>query len=456
MDFSKTIAAVSTPRGVGGIAIIRMSGKDAVAICDKVYKGKQKLCDVKSHTINYGHIIDENQKPLDEVMVSVMRAPHTYTKEDVVEINCHGSVFGAEKILEILLKNGAYLAEAGEFTKRAFLNGRIDLCEAEAVIDIINSKTDLAHTVSVNQLGGALSEKINEIRNDLLSLIANLCASLDFPEEGLEPLSQEEFFDLLKNAAKKTENLIAGANNGKVIRDGISTAIVGKPNVGKSSLLNLMCGDERAIVTEIEGTTRDLIEEYVSIGDVTLKLCDTAGIRQTGDVIEAMGVEKSKKLISDSQLVIFMLDSSRSEDENDREIANLLKGKNTIVLLNKTDKAKNDSMQKFASGFENVIEFSVTEKKGVKTLFDMIKKMFNLGEIINDFGAAVINERHKEALIKAYESLKSAVETVEGGLPVDMTSVDIENAISHLGEITGLTVSEEIVDRIFHEFCVGK
>ena len=330
------------------------------------------------------------------------------------------------------------------------------MCEAEAVIDIINSKTDLAHTVSVNQLGGALSEKINEIRNDLLSLIANLCASLDFPEEGLEPLSQEEFFDLLKNAAKKTKSLIAGANNGKVIRDGISTAIVGKPNVGKSSLLNLMCGDERAIVTEIEGTTRDLIEEYVSIGDVALKLCDTAGIRQTGDVIEAMGVEKSKKLISDSQLVIFMLDSSRSEDENDRKIANLLKGKNTIVLLNKTDKAKNDSMQKFASGFENVIEFSVTEKKGVKTLFDMIKKMFNLGEIINDFGAAVINERHKEALIKAYESLKSAVETVEGGLPVDMTSVDIENAISHLGEITGLTVSEEIVDRIFHEFCVGK
>lgn len=456
MDLARTIAAISTPRGRGGIAIIRVSGNDAVSICDKLFKGKKRLCSVNSHTINYGHFTDENGFIIDEVMVSVMRAPNTYTKEDIVEINCHGSIYGAQKILETVLRSGAFLAEAGEFTKRAFLNGRIDLCEAEAVIDIINSKTDFAHTSSVNQLGGALSEKINDIRNDLLKLISNLQAALDFPEEGLEPLTDDEYFEILKDTQKKTEKLIKEADRGKIIRDGIETVIVGKPNVGKSSLLNLLAGDERAIVTEIEGTTRDAIEEYVNIGDIALKVTDTAGIRETGDIVEAMGVERSKKLVRSAELVIFMLDATKKTDRNDEEIAEFVKDKKTIVLINKTDKKTDSSVYDIAEEFDNVIEFSVNEEKGVDELFSLIKKMFELGDLDLESADAVINMRHREALYKASDSIKSAVCAIESGMPVDMTSVDIENAISSLGEITGLTVGEEIVDRIFHEFCVGK
>jgi len=453
---SKTIAAISTPNGVGGIAIIRMSGKDAIEICDKVYKGRNKLSDVKSHTINYGFIVDETGKKVDEVLVSVMRAPRTYTTEDIIEINCHGSTFGARKILELLIKNGASYAQAGEFTKRAFLNGRIDLAKAEAVIDIINSKTNIAHTTGVNQLGGALSEKINGIRNNLLKCISNLQAALDFPEEGLEPLSDEQYFEILEDAKKDIEILIKTADKGKIIRDGINTVIVGKPNVGKSSLLNLLSGEERAIVTEIEGTTRDAIEEYVNIGDITLKITDTAGIRQTGDTVENMGVEKSRKLVSEASLVIFMLDATKEVDENDLEIKELIKDKTTIVLINKSEEKVNESVRKIAENFENVIEFSVKKEKGVDEFSNLIKKLFDMGNLDDISSGAVINIRHKEALFAASKSVKSAIDAINMGLPVDMTSVDIENAIASLGTVTGLTIGEEVVDRIFHEFCVGK
>lgn len=456
MNTERTIAAISTPNGTGGIAVIRMSGNKAIDICDAVFSGKKSLKDVKSHTINYGYIVDNDGTKIDEVLVSVMRAPKTYTTEDIIEINCHGSIYGARKILELLIKNGASYAEKGEFTKRAFLNGRIDLCKAEAVIDIINSKTGFAHTASVNQLGGALSEKINGVRDDLLKLIVNLQAALDFPDEGLEPLSDEEYFDTLKNAYEKIKKLIATADKGKIIREGIETVIVGKPNVGKSSLLNLLAGDERAIVTEIEGTTRDAIEEYINIGDVALKITDTAGIRETCDVVENMGVEKSKNLIESASLVIFMLDALKDIDENDKEIAKLVKDKNTIVLINKSEQKVNETVKNIAEDFENVIEFSVKEEKGVDKLTSLVKEMFDMGSLSDISNDAVINMRHKEALYSAQKSVESAIDAIENGLPVDMTGVDIEDAISSLGIITGLTVGEEIVDAIFHEFCVGK
>ncbi len=456
MDFNNTIAAISTPMGVGGIAIVRMSGESSIEIADKIFKGKRKLSNVSSHTIHYGNICDDLGNVIDEVMVSVMKAPNTYTREDVVEINCHGSVYGARRVLEELLKNGASLATGGEFTKRAFLNGRIDLSSAEAVIDIINSKTSRAHTLGVNQLGGRLSRKIDEIRNDLLSLTAHLQALLDFPEEGLEPFEENEYYDILTSVRQKICTLIDTADKGKIIRDGIETVIAGKPNVGKSSLLNLLSGTDRAIVTDIEGTTRDSIEEYVYMEDVALKVIDTAGIRNTGDRVEKIGVEKSKSLIESASLVIFVLDALTPPDENDMIIRDLVKDKKTIVLINKSEGKITPGIKDIVKGFQYVIEFSVKEEKGVKELGDIIKKLFDLGELDGENNDAIINMRHKEALFKAKESVSSAINTLDMGLSADMTFIDVENAISSLGEITGITVSEEIVDSIFHKFCVGK
>lgn len=456
MNFDSTIAAISTPLGTGGIAIVRMSGDKSIEIADKLFRGKKSLLDVKSHTIHYGNIVSLDGAVIDEVMVSVMRAPNTYTKEDVVEINCHGSVYGARRVLEELIKSGASLAEGGEFTKRAFLNGRIDLTKAEAVIDIINSKTSSAHTLGVNQLGGVLSHKINEIRENLLSLTSHLQALLDFPEEGLEPFGEDEYYDILKNTEKNISQLIETSDKGRIIRDGIETVICGKPNVGKSSLLNLLSGIDRAIVTEIEGTTRDSIEEYVYMDDVALKVIDTAGIRETGDTVEKIGVEKSKKLIEGASLVIFILDALTPPDENDILIGDLVSDKKTIVLINKSEKDINSDTKKFSEKFENVIEFSVKEEKGVRELGDKIKTLFELGELESDNAEAIINMRHKEALFKAQKAVMGAIDTLDMGMSPDMTFIDVENAISYLGEITGLTVSEEIVDGIFHKFCVGK
>ena len=456
MNFDSTIAAISTPLGVGGIAIVRMSGDKAIEIADRLFKGKKSLLEVKTHTIHYGNMVSADGNVIDEVMVSVMKAPNTYTREDVVEINCHGSVYGARKVLEELIKAGATLAEGGEFTKRAFLNGRIDLTKAEAVIDIINSKTSSAHTLGVNQLGGHLSQKINEIRESLLSLTSHLQALLDFPEEGLEPFEENEYYDILKSTDEKISQLIKTSDKGRIIRDGIETVICGKPNVGKSSLLNLLSGTERAIVTEIEGTTRDSIEEYVYMEDVALKVIDTAGIRETGDTVEKIGVEKSKALIESASLVIFLLDALNPPDKNDILIRDLVRDKKTIVLINKSENDINEETKKFSNEFENVIEFSVKEEKGVSELGQTIKRLFELGELDGDNAEAIINMRHKEALFKAQKSVKGAIETLDMGMSADMTFIDVENAISALGEITGLTVSEEIVDGIFHKFCVGK
>ncbi len=458
MITDNTIAAISTPNGEGGISIIRISGSDAIAVADKIFesaKGK-RLAKCKSHTINYGFIKDASGNVVDEVLVSVMKAPNTYTCEDVVEINCHGGIVSTKTILELVINNGACLAAPGEFTKRAFINGRIDLSQAESVIDIINSKTNLIHTVAVNQLGGKLSREIDEIRQKLLKLLAHIQVLIDYADEDLEPLSDEEFADVLQSACDHIQKLRKTADSGRLLKSGILTAIVGKPNVGKSSLLNLLSGEERAIVTEYEGTTRDAIEEYINLGDVALRIADTAGIRQTDDVVESIGVDKSKKYIADADLVLFVLDGKRALDQNDEFIINELGGKNVIAIINKTEQGCVFDENIIKQKFPDTIMFSVHTQKGVQELSDCVKKVFDMGSITDSSTAVITNMRHKEALIRAGEFAASALGALKGGIPCDMISIDIQNAISALGEITGVTVAEEVVDKIFHDFCLGK
>ena len=458
MITDNTIAAISTPNGEGGISIIRISGKDAIAVADKIFvsaKGK-KLSDCKSHTINYGFIKDEKNNTVDEVLVSVMKAPNTYTKEDIIEINCHGGIVSTKIILELVIRSGAHLASPGEFTKRAFLNGRIDLSQAESVIDIINSKTNLIHNVAVNQLEGRLSVEINTIRQKLLKLLAHIQVLIDYADEDLEPLSDAEFQQILSDALSDIQKLSSTADSGRLLKSGILTAIVGKPNVGKSSLLNLLSGEDRAIVTEYEGTTRDAIEEYINLGDVALRVADTAGIRDTDDVVESIGVDISKKYLNDADLVLFVIDGKRQLDKNDEYIINRLDGKNVIAIINKTEDGCAFDETIIKSKFKNTIMFSVHEKKGVSELSDCVKQIFNMGKICDTSGTVITNIRHKQALIRAGEYAGCALDALKNAIPCDMISIDIQNAISSLGEITGLTVAEEVVDKIFHDFCLGK
>lgn len=457
MNLFSTIAAISTPYGTGGISIIRISGSRALEIADKVFKAssKKKLAEVPSHTIHHGHIVSSEGKVLDEVLASVMLSPRTYTGEDTVELNCHGGLFTTKRILEEVLKAGAENASRGEFTKRAFLNGKTDLARAEAVIDLINSKTNLEQSISVNHLGGRLSEKINSLRERLLALIAHVQVLIDYPDEELEPLSDDEFMNELSSIKLEASKLLATSEAGSLIKNGIKTAIVGKPNVGKSSLLNLLSGEEKAIVTDIEGTTRDAIEECVSLGGISLNLADTAGIRETDDKIEAIGVKRSKEYIEKSKLIIFVTDSVSGIDENDIEIIESLKDKKCIALINKCDKAKPKDDSILKANFERIIPFSAKTSEGLKELEETIKEMFEIGEIENN-SDIITNARHKDALIKAEAALSSAIASSQMGISADTLFIDIEDAISALGEIVGLTVSEEVVDRIFHSFCVGK
>lgn len=458
MNTEDTIAAVSTPPGVGGIAVIRISGATAVTIADKLFQSSRgrSLVNAETHTIHHGYIVDGNGKVIDEVLASVMLAPNTYTKENVVEISCHGGMMSARAILSAVLDAGARSALPGEFTKRAFLNGRIDLCEAESVIDIINSKTSTEQAVGVNQLRGHLSKSINDIRNNLLELISHLQVLIDFADEDLEPMSDEEYLNGLKKSYEDITALLNSAVKGKIIKSGIKTAIIGKPNVGKSSLLNLLCGDDRAIVTDIEGTTRDAIEECVMLGRVMLDITDTAGIRNTVDAIESIGVEKSKSVMKDAELVIYMTDAQKKLDENDKFIIDSLKGKNTIVLINKYELKKEVDEEYLRKMHMHVIPFSVKEKIGLAELAEQIENMFDMGTINEDSDSVITNIRHSDALRKARNALEGAINAIENGMPLNMTFIDIEDAISALGEITGQTVGEEIIDRIFHNFCVGK
>ncbi len=450
----RTIAAVATPSGVGAIAVIRISGAEAVKIADKVFKGKGRLEEAESHTIHYGFIIDANGDKADEVLVSVMRAPRTFTREDVVEISTHGGVVASRRVLDIVIAAGAYPAAPGEFTKRAFLNGRIDLSQAEAVIDIINSENELMMRNAVSQLGGALSERINGVRERLVELAAAMQVIIDYPDEDLEDVTIDDIKAVSAQCAENIEKLLSTADSGRIIKDGVLTAIVGKPNVGKSSLLNVLAAEERAIVTDIAGTTRDVIEEYVNLNGVPLRLLDTAGIRATDDVVEKIGVEKSKKCIEQADLVIVMLDAASDFEEIDSELLKETQGKKRIVLINKTDIGNN-----FYDGYveaDDVIQISAEKNEGLEKLAERISEIYRLGELTKNSGAVITNMRHKSALIKAKEALKRAVCAIEGGMPSDIVSIDINEAIELLGEIVGATVSEDIVDAIFHNFCVGK
>ena len=442
----RTIAALSTPQGVGGIAVIRISGNDAIAVCDKIFKGSKKLADCESHTINYGHIVS-GDKVIDEVLVSVMRAPRTYTREDVVEISTHGGAVASKLVLEALIKAGAYPAEPGEFTKRAFLNGRIDLSQAEGIIDIINSRTAMEERNALSQAGGGLSKEIDTMRASLVNLAARMQVAIDYPDEDLEDVTLDEIGELINENIRKTDKLLSTADSGRVLKNGIKTAIVGKPNVGKSSLLNCMAKTDRAIVTDIAGTTRDVIEEFVNFDGVPLVLLDTAGIHETEDVVEKIGVERSKKAIEEAELVILMFDLSRNLDDEDDELLKLTEGKKRIIVANKSDiKAVN---------FENAIEISVKTGNGIDKLSGEIRNLYSLGELETG-GIVVTNLRHISSLTRVKETLERACDAVENGLPQDLAALDIYVAIDILGEITGDTVSESIVSEIFHNFCVGK
>ena len=445
----RTIAAVATPQGTGGISVIRISGTDAVAIADKVFSGKS-LCDAPSHTIHYGFIKNAGGEKVDEVLVSLMRAPKTFTREDTVEISCHGGTVTTHAVLKCVIEAGAYMAEPGEFTKRAFLNGRIDLSQAEAVIDIINAKNELSQRNAMSQLGGALSKEIKAVRDTLVHLCAEMQVIIDYPDEDLEDVTEDDIKNVCCDCRDRISRLIETSDNGRMMRDGIRTAIVGKP-----SILNCLAQDERAIVTDIAGTTRDVIEESVTIKGIPLILSDTAGIRETDDVVEKIGVTKSRQYLDSADLVIVVIDSSTGMDKEDMEVLDATKDKTRIILLNKSDLSANVTADRFDEK-DTVIEISAKTGDGTDKLADAIEKLCKLDEIESENGRIITNMRHKTALIGARDALTRVAEALDNGMPCDIVSIDIAGAMDSLGEITGETVSESVVADIFHNFCVGK
>lgn len=455
------IAAISTPIGSGGIGIVRISGSRSVGIADKIFVSAEgrKLCDKKSHTITYGHIVNpKTGETLDEVLVMLMLSPRTYTKENIVEINCHGGLLVTKKVLELVLNNGARLAEPGEFTKRAFLNGRIDLSQAEAVMDIIDSKTELSRKTAMNQLEGSIKQKVHGLREEILDMIAAIEAAIDYPEHDVEEETYSQMhkrITLLKSEIKK---LIESADMGRIIREGVEAVILGKPNVGKSSLLNLLLMEERAIVTDIPGTTRDTVEEYMNLGGIPVKIVDTAGIRETGDKVEKIGVEKSRKCAEAADIIFMMLDASCPLSDEDMEILDFIKGRKAVILANKTDIDINidvDALCKYTDA-ENIIYISVKEGSGIEKLTERFKDMFLGGDVAAKESVLISNARHKNMLEKSMEALDRAIATIESGMPEDFISMDLQDALTALGEITGDSVDDEIIDRIFTRFCLGK
>lgn len=452
-----TIAAISTPRGEGGIGIVRISGNDSFTILDKIFKSKskKKTSDLRTYSINYGHIYD-GKKLIDEVLVSVMKSPTTYTKEDIVEINCHGGYVVTQKILELVLEKGAKIAEPGEFTRRAFLNGRLDLTQAESVIDIIHGKTEKSVSLSLNQLRGDLKEKIHSLKKLLLDVAAHVNVVLDYPEEGIDDPIPLNLIENLNKVINETNVLISSYDKGKMIKEGIKTAIVGKPNVGKSSLLNSVLREERAIVTRVAGTTRDTIEEIINIKGIPLIMVDTAGIRDTEDEVENIGVQKSKTLIKESDLVLFVLDSSKVLSKEDMEIYQTIENKKVIGILNKIDQNKKIDISKL-SRIKEWIEISALEKIGIENLEDKIYNYVISGEIEDSSEKLTItNIRHKSALEKTKQSIENIFETIDMGYPMDLIAVDLNDAIDSLSEVTGEISTEDLLDHVFSNFCVGK
>ena len=454
-----TIAAIATAMTASGIGIIRISGEEAFVIVDRIYKGKKKekkLSNEKSQTIHYGYIMD-GEETIDEVLVLLMRGPHSYTGEDTVEIDCHGGVYVMKRILETVIKYGARPAEPGEFTKRAFLNGRLDLSQAEAVIDVIQSKNEYALKSSVSQLKGSVLEKISEIRKEILYHTAFIETALDDPEH----ISIDGYGEKLQGTVEKLQGairrLLESADNGRIIKEGIQTVIVGKPNAGKSSLLNVLAGKERAIVTDIEGTTRDILEENIQINGISLNIIDTAGIRDTEDIVEKIGVDKAKDYAKDADLIIYVVDASRALDENDEQILEMIREKQALILLNKSDLdtvITKELLQKYTE--KPMIEISAKQEHGIEKVEHALKEMFFEGKVSFNDEVYITNIRQKTALQNAYDSLEKVIGSIENNMPEDFYSIDLMDAYEALGSITGETIGEDLVNEIFSKFCMGK
>ena len=459
MFIDDTIAAIATAPGEGGIGIIRISGSNSLKVAEEIFKAVsgKKISEYNSRTLVYGNIFDD-EKRIDEVLVAYMKGPNSYTGEDVIEINCHGGFISVKKILELILTKDVRLAEAGEFTKRAFLNGRIDLSQAEAVIDVIKSKTDKAQEVAQNQLEGSLANKIKSLRLKVTEVLAQLEVSIDFSDEDVEDVTYKEIEDKSLALRDEIKKLYDSAESGKILRDGLKTVIIGKPNVGKSSLLNSILGENRAIVTEIAGTTRDVIEEFVNIKGIPLKIVDTAGIRETEDIVEKIGVQKSKESIDSADLVIIVLDSSKPLTDEDLEILENARSKKTIVLLNKIDleQAIDQTVIEEIVGKDNIIKISALKNEGIEQIHDKIEAMVFAGDVKSSSSVVITNSRHKDALFKAYNSINDAIAGIDQRLPYDFIEVDFKNIWDYLGYINGDTVQEDLLDTIFSNFCIGK
>lgn len=459
----ETIAAISTAIGNGGIGIIRMSGKESFEILQKIFRNNKNekidLNKIKGYTIQYGTIVDaKTNEKIDEVLVSFFKNPKSYTREDMCEINSHGGMVVEKQILEQCLKNGAILAEPGEFTKRAFLNGRIDLSQAESIMDLINSKTEKESKASINQLQGDLSNKINEIRHDLLDIMADIEAQIDYPEYDLEEVTNSRTLEVLEKTKNKLEALKDSFRSGKILKEGIKTAIIGRPNAGKSSLLNQILREERAIVSEIEGTTRDTIEEFITIKGIPLKIIDTAGIRQTVDKIEEIGVKKALEIAKEAELVLVILDNTKELTKEDKEILKIAENKNSIILLNKVDLKENnlEENEEVKKINKKIIKISAKNGNGIEELYNEIEKMFQIENLETDGEIIITNIRHKNQIENGLKNINEAIKAVNNNLPIDIISISIKQTLEDLGKITGANVSEDIINEIFSKFCLGK
>lgn len=455
-----TITSISTPMGEGAIGIVRLSGPQAVEIADILYKGKHLLNDVPSHTINYGHIIDpESKEVVEEVMVSVLRAPKTFTREDIIEINCHGGLLTINRVLELTMTYGARMAEPGEFTKRAFLNGRIDLSQAEAVMDFIRSKTDRASKVAMNQIEGRLSDLIKKQRQSILEILAQVEVNIDYPEyDDVEDATTEFLLEQSKEIKQEINRLLDTGAQGKIMREGLSTVIVGKPNVGKSSMLNNLIQDNKAIVTEVAGTTRDVLEEYVNVRGVPLRLVDTAGIRETEDIVEKIGVERSRKALSQADLILFVLNNNEALTQEDYTLYEVVKNEDVIVIVNKMDLEQNIDINEVKDmiGDTPLIQTSMLKQEGIDELEIQIRDLFFGGEVQNQDMTYVSNSRHISLLKQARQTIQDAIDAAESGVPMDMVQIDLTRTWEILGEIIGETASDELIDQLFSQFCLGK
>jgi tRNA modification GTPase len=458
MEFD-TITAISTPMGEGGIAIIRVSGSDSIQIVDKLFKGKQKLSTVDSHTIHYGHLIDpQSGQHIEEVMVTVLKGPKTYTREDIVEVNCHGGIVSVKRVLQYILDEGAMLAEPGEFTKRAFLNGRLDLSQAEAVIDLIRSKTDKAMNIALQQVEGRLSKLIQKLRQELIQTLAHIEVSIDYPEHDVEDVTHQLLLDKCKFVHEQIQDLLRTADQGKILREGLSTVIIGRPNVGKSSLLNALVHENKAIVTDVPGTTRDVIEEYVNVRGVPLKLVDTAGIRETEDLVERIGVERSRQVLSKADLILLLLNYGEPLTDEDRKLIDLVKGMKSIIIVNKTDLERQIDLNEvnLLHDGKQMITTSLKEEEGIHELEQAIADLYFSGNLESEDMTYVSNARHIALLRQAQRTINDAIDGIEIGVPIDVLQIDIQKTWELLGEIIGDAVSESLLDQLFSQFCLGK